>query len=246
MAKQADYQAAQNNVPLQQVAELVIHLYTEFHPADELDLILLGPGTAEKEVRLAQYLASAFKKLRVFLLDTSQPLLTFAYKHAVTFLSEFSEDVELFAIMANMHHLPRFLNLLSPTKPKRKRLVAMRGYTFTNLENKLLFVRNSLRGLDEGNLFLVDVGLVAASIDNPEEVVKKELRLAKTIPAGWNLSIDNWLAGPIMRYCRGAKEIHFIEDLDTATCCIPGSYAIEKRAQVTLDNGQKRAFRNNT
>lgn len=51
---------------------------------------------------------------------------------------------------------------------------------------------------------------------------------------------EAWLAGPLRRYIQGLQQIELSTHLDTAACPVPGSYAAEIRAQVTLHGREAR------
>lgn len=242
IVKQSDYQNVASTFPYKQISELIDHMCDNFDSIQEIDFIALGAGSAEKESRLVQHLAQLMpnKKINLYLLEVSQPLLVEGYKNAVASMASVP-NVGVRAIMADMNDLSKMINSFSPTIPGRRRIIAMLGFTFSNLPNELLFIRNSLRGTNEADMFLIDFSKAVASADQPEEIYKKEPRLAST-KLQWDGAVEKWLKGPIMRYCDGVKEVELYDDLDMATCCIPGSYAITRHAKVLLENGQERDF----
>src|SRR5205814_3204686 len=119
---------------------------------------------------------------RLYLLDISQPMLGFAYKHAADSLAD-RRGVAVFAIQGDFHRLPCYTQLLyTPQRAHRRRVVCMFGWTFGNLENEIRFVRNSLVGFAPGDLLLLDVTLVHASADRPDEILRKDPRFVNAEP----------------------------------------------------------------
>lgn len=240
IADQEDYASAQAALPLPDVAARVL----ECTGAASLDLIALGSGDGKKETRLAQLLLdrAAPSDLRLYLLDISQPLLGAAYKHAADVLGD-RRGVAVFAIQGNMHHLPRYRQLLyTPQSSHRRRLAVMLGGTFGNLDNEILFLRNGLAGLGADDLLLLDIAKAYASADRPSEIQRLDPRLSGRLPLGWQQAYERFLSGPILRYTRGATAVEFSAVLDRSACTLPGSYAVDLRAQVKLQGEEKRAF----
>ncbi len=216
-----------------------------------LDVIGLGSGDGKDEVRLVHLLArqgdldgTGARDLRLYLLDISQPLLGAAYRHADSLLTPYG--VTVFAIQGDFHNLSRYTQLLwSPERSHRRRLVCLFGNTMANLQNEILFVRNSLIGFAPGDLLLLNVPLVCAPADQPEEVLRKDPRLSGRLPeslSGIQGRYEEWLTGPIRRYCKGVQEVKLSTHLDTASCPVPGSYAAEVRATVRLQGGEEKSF----
>lgn len=230
IADQEDYVAAQTGKPLDRAAAQILKCVG----GAGIDVIALGCGDGKNEVRLVQHLLERVEHgdLRLYLLDISQPLLSSGYKHAADTLAD-RRGVAIFAIQGNFHDLPRYTQLLyTPQRAHRRRVVCMFGYTFGNLQNEILFVRDSLVGFAPGDLLLLDVGLVCAPVERPEEIQKKDPRLSGRLPVGWQRRYDEWLAGPIKRYGRDVSSVEFRPALDLSSCPVPGSYAVELRATV--------------
>ncbi|MCS6913211.1 MAG: L-histidine N(alpha)-methyltransferase [Myxococcales bacterium] len=213
-----------------------------------LDLIGLGCGDGREEVRLAQFLLQQAEPhdLRLYLLDISQPLLGFAYKHAADTLAD-RRGVAVFAIQGDFHRLPCYTQLLyTPQRAHRRRIVCMFGGTFGNLENEIRFLRNSLVGFAPGDLLLLHVSLVHAPADRPHEIMQRDPRLSGRIPPDLAQREREWLIGPIERYARPAgaplceQVIHCA--LDTTSCTLPGSYAVETIITVKSADGEVRRF----
>jgi hypothetical protein len=238
LAEHEGYSAARAEMPLERAA-LGIARCAEGAP---LDLLGLGAGDGKEEVRLARHLLELRRDLRLYLLDISQPLLSVAYRHAEAALPD-RRRVRLCAIQGNFHHLPRYTQLLDdPERRPRRRLACMFGNTFANLHNEILFVRNSLLALAEGDLFLLNVPLCCAPVERPEEVLRRDPRLSGRLPAslgGLQERYDEWLTGPLRRYLRGVKGVELSTHLDTAACPVPGSYAADVRARVRLARSEQ-------
>jgi uncharacterized SAM-dependent methyltransferase len=67
--------------------------------------------------------------------------------------------VSVYAIQGNFHNLQRYTPLLhAPERAHRRRIVCMFGNTFANLQNEIMFVRNSLLGFAPGDFLLISVG----------------------------------------------------------------------------------------
>ena len=243
LSAQEDYfVAAGQSTPLEQAADyLVKHAKGQYAG---LDVIALGCGDGRREVRLVQNLLERdfFGRIRLYLLDISQPLLGLAHKHATeTFLG--NRRVTPLAIQANMHDLPRYTHLFhNPAGDRHLRVCLMFGYTFGNLENEVLFVRNSLLGFSPGDLLVLNVTLASSLADKPAQIQKTDSLLSGQIAGVWKRRQDEWLGGPIKRYAENVKSVEIIPQLDTACCTIPGSYAIELRAHVKGYDRSERQF----
>ncbi len=240
IADQEDYVAAQTGKPLDRAAAQILRSAG----AAGLDVLALGCGDGKNEVRLTEHLVQQADPgdLRLYLLDISQPLLSSAYKHAADSLAD-RRGVAMFAIQGNFHDLPRYTQLLyTAQRAHRRRVACMLGYTFGNLQNELLFVRNSLVGFAPGDMLLLDVGLVCAPIDRPDEIQARDPRLSGKLPIGWKRRYDEWLAGPIRRYAKDVQQVEFAPVLDTTSCPVPGSYSVEIVATVRFTGGEERKF----
>lgn len=243
LSAQEDYfVAAGQSTPLDQAADYLVK-YARGQYAG-LDIIALGCGDGRREVRLVQNLLERELpgRIRLYLLDISQPLLSVAHKHASeTFLG--NRRVTPLAIQANMHDLPRYTHLFhNPTGERHLRVCLMFGYTFGNLENEVLFVRNSLLGFSADDLLVFNVTLASSPADRPTLIQKTDSLLCGQVAGVWKRRQDEWLGGPIKRYADNVKSVEIIPQLDTACCTIPGSYAIELRAHVKGYDRSERQF----
>lgn len=212
-----------------------------------LDVVALGPGDAREEVRLTQHLLDdpRHRDIRLCLLDISQPLLSAAMEYATRVLDD-PKWVSVMAVHGNFHHLPRYRHLLhGPQSAHRRRLVTMFGATFTNLQNEPLFIRNGLGGFGPGDLLLFNAGQARAPTDQPDEIRKKDRALADRDNPNVTrreLAVREWICGPLRRYVDGLQDVTITAELDLASCPVPGSYAVVRRATVTLSNGEIRTF----
>lgn len=243
LSAQEDYFiAAGQSTPLEQTADYLVK-YAKGHYAG-LDIIALGCGDGRREVRLVQNLLERDLpgRIRLYLLDISQPLLGLAHKHATeTFIG--NGRVTPLAIQANMHDLPRYTHLFqNPAGDRHLRVCLMFGYTFGNLENEVLFVRNSLLGFAPSDLLVFNVTLGSSLSEKPAQIQKTDSLLSGQVAGVWKRRQDEWLGGPIKRYAENVKSVEIIPQLDTACCTIPGSYAIELRAHVKGYDRSERQF----
>lgn len=209
-----------------------------------LDLIALGVGTGHTETQIAQYFLDAgFLDLSLYLIDISQPLLSAAYLLAS---EKLGNQVPITAIEGDFYRLPSFMHFLSPNLPsrrmKRQRLVCMFGYTFGNLENEVRFVRNSLVGFQPGDYLLLDVVLAYAPADQPQALLNKDPAFCRQRPKEFQEKYDEFILGPIRRNIPNIAKISLTPALDTTSCPIRGSYAVDLRAKVTLLDGQTKQF----
>lgn len=210
----------------------------------ELDIIGLGAGQARDEARLAQSLLrdENMTNLRLFLLEISQPLLAEGYRHAAELLADL--PVFVYALQGNFHNLPMYMGRLRTPRPRR-RLLCMFGYTFPNLDNELLFLRNSLGGFAEGDLLLIDLPVACGSPDNPEEIYANDPRLSKSLPhssPSLERRVEEFLKGPFRRHVPGLRSIRLDTTLDLASCPIPGSYAVDWRVTIATDRPGEHSF----
>lgn len=235
IAEQKDYDAMQSSMPLDRCAARILRYVGN----TGIDMIALGPGSARNEVWLVKQLLvqAGHADLRLYLLDISQPLLSVAYRHAAEVLADYGGAV--FAIQGNFHHLPRYGQLLySPRRAHRRRLITMLGHTFSNLENELRFMRNSLVGFAAGDLLLIDCRMAYAPADRPDEIMLKDPTLAGRRSSDLRSRWDEFLAGPFRRYGSDKCEVDIVPTLDMS-CAIPGSYGVDLRAVVRSGGGER-------
>lgn len=243
IAEQEDYTVSRMLMPLDAVAERI----AERSGSAGLDVIGLGCGDGKDEVRLTQCLLERHRNrnLRLYLLDISQPLLCTAYRHAAEALADRTK-VSVYAIQGNFHNLQRYKTLLhSPERAHRRRVVCLFGNTFANLQNEILFVRNSLIGFAAGDFLLFSVGETLAPANDPEEIMRKDRLLAgqsaSTMSAGRALQ-DRMFCDMLRRYIPGLKSTQIKPVLDFAACPVRGSYAADIRANVKMTDGENKRF----
>lgn len=210
-----------------------------------IDLIALGAGDGRQEVRLALHLLEQGGELFtghradicLYLLDISQPLLSEAYRHAAASLDN-RRGVTVWAIQGNFHHLPRFTQLhYAPERAHRRRIILMLGNTLGNLENEPSFLRHCLGGYAPGDLLLLHIDLARAPADDVEAIHRQD----DALRVGVRAAHQEWLGGPLRRYCQGAAEVNLRYELETH-CPVPGSYCLDAMATVTTVDKRERQF----
>lgn len=240
IAEQEVYTTARNLMPLGRVAERI----TELAGPVGFDVIGLGCGDGKDEVRLMQRLLDLHRSrnLRLYLLDISQPLCTSAYRLAAEVLSE-RPTASIYAIQGNFHNLQRYTPLLhSPERSHRRRVVCMFGNTFANLQNEIMFVRNSLLGFAPGDFLLLNVPATMAPADQHHAILRNDRRLADQIQADEKLPQDRIFLELLRRYVPSIKTVDLSPVLDFDACPVPGSYAADIRATVHMLSGETKQF----
>jgi transcriptional regulator with XRE-family HTH domain len=229
--RQADYAASIDSMPLRDIATPIYDL----SEGQAIDIIGLGCGTAVHEVRLVnQLLSQGQQSIRMFLLDISQPLLAIGYKHACEQL-ESNGNVSVRALQGDFHRLASYGDQLR-SADHRLRVFCMFGYTFGNLANEVLFLRNSLSLAKEGDLLLLDITTVRAPANESAQVVASEPALSGKRPPEFQRRSERFTTEPIRRHLPEA-ELRVQARLNTAVCTIPGSYSIDMVAK--LPNGRQ-------
>jgi len=227
-------------MPIDQIAEVI----SDQAGAVGLDVIGLGCGDSKDEVRLCQSLLERHsnRNLRLYLLDISQPLLCAAYRHAAEVLAD-RAAVTVCAIQGNFHNLQRYTPLLHlPERSHRRRIVCMFGNTFSNLQNEILFVRNSLLGFAPGDFLLLNVPAAMASADDIEAIRRKDRRFAGQLPTTDMSAQDRMYCDLLERHIPGVKSTEIKWVLDFAACPVPGSYAANLRGTVKTHHGETKQF----
>lgn len=202
--------------------------------SDVVDVVALGTGDAQQEVRLVRHLLerSPRLRLRLHLLDISHPMLNIAYKHASDSLGRF-DNVFIAQIQANFHNLAAYQQFFyTPAFDKRRRIFVMLGGTFANVDNEIRFVRNSLGNATVGDMLLIDVLESCGSTD--EEIRQNDQKLRRP-----PTELDSWLGGMVRRYCCDAKSVVLRLEL-RHDCVIPESYAVDAVARVSFPKGKSR------
>lgn len=240
-ADQETYTRRRMAMPLGKVAEKI----AESVGGVGLDVIGLGCGDGRDEVRLAQCLLeeASSRNLRLYMLDISQPLCCAAYRHAAQVFGDQS-TVSVYAIQGSFYNLQRYSQLLStPQRTHRRRVICMFGNTLANIDNEVMFVRNSLGGFGPGDMLLISVPQAMAPADKPDEILRKDPRLSQQVPSVAGLSRhDHQLIDTVSRYVAGIKTVELSAVLDRAACVVPGSYAADIRATAKLSSGEAKQF----
>lgn len=246
IANQREYQIAQQNLPYGKISREISWVLKETLGPDKkfLEVLSLGVGHADKEIRLVQELVETvpmFHHIRLNMLDISAPLIAVANNNAD---EAFRDDprVSFWGILGNMHELDQYDQILH-TSSKTPVLVTMFGGTLQTLQNEIRFLQGSLSALKKGDLLLIHVSNKYTSSDEPEEIKARDPRLSGKLPIGWDRAYRKFLEGPFRRqYQKQLDTIELRPVLDRATVVVPKSYAVELQALVTLVDGQKKNF----
>lgn len=225
---------AQQTTPLNQVAQSIYnHWQTSNLNKKKIKFLALGAGDGSKEIYLVQNLLQYAPQTQVHLyfLDISPFLLNVAYHNAI---KAFSKDpgVQVIGLQANFENLSTYKPIIQLAKSSDcPILISLLGYSFGSLTNERVFVRNALRVFGSNAFFLVDGIPALAPPDQPEEIWKREPRLAGQAP--WHETEEgaNFVMGPLQQYRDHLRNIHIYHELDYSTC-FDGSYAVEVRALV--------------
>mgnify|MGYP000113652666 CR=1 FL=1 len=240
IADQEVYTTVRMAMPLGHVAERI----TELAGPVGLDVIGLGCGDGKDEVRLSECLLEQNRKsnLRLYLLDISQPLCSAAYRNAAEILGARSH-VSVYALQGDFHNLQRYTPLLHvPERSHRRRVICMFGNTFANLQNEIMFVRNSLLGFAPGDFLLLNIPATMAPADEPEKIMRQDRRLAGGISTAERSPQDRHQLELLQRYIPGVTSIDLKVTLDFDACPVPGSYAANVRASVKTLAGETKQF----
>lgn len=228
--QQQDFADEVFSVPIRDIADVVSPLLGD----GSIDVLGLGVGTGDHEIKLATKLAKHHADLRLLLLDVSLPLLAEAAQNAMKHIPR-GRNIPVVGILGNFHQLPSYSFLES--EGPRKHLVTMFGYTFGNLDNEVRFVSNSLSWLAPGDLLLLDIDCAMAPASDPALIMKKDRALGS--PPSWLGQVEEFLTGPIWRYGTGIRSVEVNRTLDLHSSPVPGSYAIDIRALVESSTGRK-------
>jgi hypothetical protein len=118
----------------------------------------------------------------------------------------------------------------------------MFGNTFANLQNEVMFVRNSLIGFAPGDFLLLNVPATMAPADNPAEIVRNDRRLAGQLSTAEKSPQDQHQLDLLRRYIPGIRSIDIRPVLDFDACPVPGSYAADIRATINMTSGETKQF----
>lgn len=219
--------------------ELVATIHDELDGMP-FDLLGIGAGTATHELTLTARLLGrrqAVHDARVFLLDVSHPLLTFALNSADSVLpSQFI--VPVVGLIGDFNELSTYCHLFHPDGPPRRRVLTMFGYTFSNLDNEIRFLRRNLSWVERGDLLVLDLPMAVDPSKDPDQT---DPALSKQRPPAYTELLHKFLTGPISRHLNTA-DIKLSVIRDSNSSVVPGSYAIEHFASVKMRGGESRRY----
>lgn len=223
--------------PVAQIAEHIASALLA-EGAASAEVIALGCGDGRNEIRLTDRLreGAARLPLRLCLLDISHLLLTEANNEAQRMLG--GREVEVVTLHANFHRLARYPELNGASGPRPRRIWTLFGYTLSNLEAEPPFFDTLEACAQTGDWLLLDFQLTHAPAEQPELVRARDPGLRPDAPVADHL---RWLTSPFVKLCRDYAGMEVVRLLDTAVP-VPGSYAINWRAEVRLRTGQTRVF----
>ncbi len=237
MLRQPDFRSVVSSLPL---ADLIQFLASVLGSEEPCDIVGLGCGTAEREISLVKkLLARRRRDLRLLLLDISVNLLSTAV-HASDDFSR-SHAVPVLALLGDFHALPEYGHLLTGDSP-RKRLITMFGYTFSNLDNEIQFLRRSMSWVNHEDYLVLDLPAAAIDSSDPAQIIRSDRVLAAKHKGEWHDRASDFLTGPLRRNVRDVVDCRLQTELDLASCVIPGSYAIVHKATLKLKSGEEKRF----
>jgi len=227
-------------LPLRQAASQITSLYQE-----PLTVLALGAGTARHEVRFVEQLIQQQSRtfddgesaIDFYLVDMSQPLLSTAYKYTAETLARY--NVPIVAVEGDFTKLPSYMDYFASPRGPRRKVVTMLGYTLGNFNNEVTFIRDSLVGLIQGDLLLVDYLIRLAPPSKPTAIKEAEPLFNQRRRKDFHDTYISFLLNPLTRHYGHNARIEVEPVLDTGSCPIPGSYAIEMRATIETEDGRK-------
>lgn len=237
MLRQADFGGVVSSFPM---ADLLEYLTSVVGTEEPCDIVGLGCGTAEREIALVKKLVARRRRdLRLVLLDISVNLLSSAVHDSDEFSR--SHSVPVLALLGDFHALPEYGHLLSGDYPRR-RVVTMFGYTFSNLDNEVQFLRRSMSWVNDQDFLVLDLPAAATDSTDPAEIVRRDRTLARKRAGEWHSAAFKFLTGPLRRNLDHIVDLKVHTELDQASCVIPGSYAVVNKATVKLRSGEEKRF----
>ncbi len=246
IASQREYQMAQQGLPFDRIAKEIGWILRDTVGPDKkfLEILALGPGHADKEIRLVQELAESvplFQHIRLSMLDISPPLIILACYYADEALRD-DPRTSYGGILGDMFNLGQYDQIFHQSA-RRPVLATMFGGTLQTLQNETRFIQGSLGALKSGDLLLIHVSNRYTPSDDPEEIKRKDPRLSGKLPAGWDRAYRKFLEGPFRRqYQKQLEDVELKPVLDRESVVIPKSYAVDMQAIVKLTDGQKKIF----
>ncbi len=232
ICRQSHYLSMFDNLPVDWpdwLAKIVLHhiKQTSFHPG-KVDVVGLGVGDGQKETLVCSglYRASAWQRLRCFLVDLSPALLTEAHTHFVDTFTD-KRNVESKWILGDFHQLPKYKELFAdPVDAHVIRIATMFGETLANLRNERDFIQHSLKAFKPGDLLIVDVALGFAPHDRPDLIQKAD-------PFFQSTTVKDWMIRSLKRNRPGVREIQLEMLVKHGLSAFPNAYTIE--IQATAD-----------
>ncbi len=230
-----EYRVA-NSIPVELLVKEVVRRIQKFVPEqDRLKMISLGSGEALQEQRIIQTLIQkeVLNTIKLYLIDSSYSLLYAGFETCEQVFGQYPniKPTALYQDFTTLQQNRRFLTSLYQTNEVK--LITMLGKTFSNLEEEIFFVRNTLNLFPSKTLLLFDVVLPYASSESIEEIKIKDPWLQGRPP--WARLGERRWAIPFTQYhplVKSQEDIRFVPVLDNRTCQIKGSYAIEIRAYI--------------
>lgn len=230
------YMTAHRDLPLDHAVESIQREIERRSYLDQtsLDIISLGPGNAHTEVSLIKKLLrqTNISKIRLYLLDISQPLLKSAGNYTRRMLKaekmKGDKGVAITECNADFYHLSQYDLVNISVRAKRMTLVTMFGYTFGNLKNERTWLKTSLNHFHKDTLLLMDVVMAFGNADDENEIKAKDPLLNGE--SKYQKVLERWISVPFRRYREGLKDtdsITFMAQLDETRKSIEGSYCIE-------------------
>lgn len=204
-----------------------------------VDVVALGAGDGKTEVRLVRHLmelmpASA-PRINLNLLDISNALLVEAQRHAEAVVGD---RVDVVTSQANFHDISRYTGLRSSARGGgRRMLYTILGYTLANLDNEVRFFSELAECATAGDLLIVDVQIVYAPADRPDEIREKDPVILQGAPTKY----ADWMTGPIRRHTVGLSTVRTETKLNVH-CLVPASYEIQFIAIARMKDGTERRY----
>lgn len=215
------------------VADVIYHHWKRNQFQNKhIHIIGLGCGKAEHEIRLVHRMLDRIpdSQISLYLIDMSPFLLNEA-QIATQEAFAHKNNITTTLIQGNFENLSTYQPIIKMAQESNDLIVLpMFGFSFCNLKNERLFIRNTFRAFRRHTLFLGDILLAAAPADDYEQVKKQDPLLATESYFQTQEEI-NFLIGPLRQHRLDMQKVEIYRDLDYSTCA-DGSYAVEIRALV--------------
>lgn len=237
MLRQPEFGQLLSSLPLNDLIDCLTNI---LDTDQACDVVGLGCGTAEREIALIRKLIGRRRRdLRLILIDISVNLLSFAVQNSDAFSK--THAVPVLALLGNFHALPEYAHLMTGDH-QRRRVITMFGYTFSNLDNEVQFLRRSMSWVNHDDLLILDIPAAATASSDPAEIARKDGALARRKDGDWHRTAFQFLTGPLRRNLEQVIECKVHTELDQSSCVIPGSYAIRHKATVKFLSGAEKRF----